>query len=78
MPSVQENTEYHNEKNSSSEFFINLFCRGSRFKKRLEMYAFYRHVQGDFSRFKRKEHHIKDLPMTYRTINHWESQGLIN
>jgi MerR HTH family regulatory protein len=25
-----------------------------------------------------KDRHIKDLPMTYRTINHWESQGLVD
>lgn len=78
MPSVQENTELKNEKNSSSEFLIDLFCRGSRFKNRLEMYHSTDICKIISAALNVKEHHVKDLPMTYRTINHWESKGLID
>lgn len=78
MPSVQEDTELKNEENSSSEFLINLFCRGSRFKNRLEMYHSTDICKVISAALNVKEHHIKDLPMTYRTINHWESEGLID
>lgn len=78
MPSTQETTELCNEKNSSSEFFINLFSRGSHFKQRLEMYHSTTMCKAISAALNVKDHHIKDLPMTYRTINHWESQGLID
>ncbi len=78
MPSTQETTELCNEKNSSSEFFINLFSRGSHFKQRLEMYHSTTMCKAISAAFNVKDCHIKDLPMTYRTINHWESQGLID
>lgn len=78
MPSTQEPTELSNEKNSSSEFFINLFSRGSHFKQRLEMYHSTTMCKAISAALNVKDHHIKDLPMTYRTINHWESQGLID
>jgi hypothetical protein len=78
MPSTQETTELCNEKNSSSEFFINLFSRGSHFKQRLEMYNSTAMCKAISAALNIKDYHIKDLPMTYRTINHWESQGLID
>lgn len=78
MPSTQEIAEPCNEKNSSSEFFINLFSRGSYFKNRLEMYHSTTMCKAISAALNVKDHHIKDLPMTYRTINHWESQGLID
>lgn len=78
MSSTQEATELCNEKNSSSEFFINLFSRGSHFKQRLEMYHSTTMCKAISAALKVKDCHIKDLPMTYRTINHWESQGLID
>ncbi|EFB42328.1 MULTISPECIES: MerR family transcriptional regulator [Parachlamydia] len=78
MSSLSKNTESQNEKNSSSEFFINLFCRGSIFKNRLEMYHSTEICKEVSACFHYKEQHVKNLPMTYRTINHWESLGLIN
>jgi MerR HTH family regulatory protein len=78
MSLAQENTELYNEQNSSSEFFINLFSRGSNFKKRLEMYHSTTICKAISAALNVKDHHIKDLPMTYRTINHWESLGLID
>lgn len=78
MPSAQENTELYNEQNSSSEFFINLFSRGSNFKKRLEMYHSTTICKAISAALNVKDCRIKDLPMTYRTINHWESLGLID
>lgn len=78
MSSVQQSADIHREKKSSSEFFINLFCRGKRFKNRLEMYASTDVCKEISGCFNHKEQHVKNLPMTYRTINHWESQGLIN
>jgi len=78
MPSVKKNTELCHEKNSSSEFFINLFSRGSYFKKRLEMYHSTDICKVISAALNAKDCRIKDLPMTYRTINHWESLGLID
>lgn len=78
MPSTQETTELCNEKNSSSEFFINLFSRGSYFKQRLDMYNSTTMCKAISAALNVKDRHIKDLPMTYRTINHWESQGLVD
>ncbi len=78
MPFAQETTELCNEKNSSSEFFINLFSRGSHFKQRLEMYHSTTMCKAISADLNVKDRHIKDLPMTYRTINHWESKGLID
>jgi hypothetical protein len=78
MPSAQETTVLCNEKNSSSEFFINLFFRGSNFKNRLEMYHSTTICKAISAALNVKDNHIKDLPMSYRTINHWESEGLID
>lgn len=78
MPSTREITELYNEKNSSSEFFINLFSRGSYFKQRLDMYNSTTMCKAISAALNVKDRHIKDLPMTYRTINHWESQGLVD
>lgn len=78
MPLSQETTELCNEKNSSSEFFINLFSRGSHFKQRLEMYHSTTMCKAISAALNVKDRHVKELPMTYRTINHWESQGLID
>jgi hypothetical protein len=78
MPSTREITELYNEKNSSSEFFINLFSRGSYFKQRLDMYNSTTMCKVISAALNVKDRHIKDLPMTYRTINHWESQGLVD
>lgn len=78
MSSAEQNINSPNEKNSSSEFFINLFSRGSTFKKRLEMYHSTTMCKAISAALNVKDHRIKDLPMTYRTINHWESQGLID
>lgn len=78
MSFVQQNADINSEKKSSSEFFINLFCRGKRFENRLEMYASTNVCKEISKCFNHKELHVKNLPMTYRTINHWESQGLIN
>jgi hypothetical protein len=78
MPFTQETTELCGEKNSSSEFFINLFSRGSYFKQRLDMYNSTTMCKAISAALNVKDRHIKDLPMTYRTINHWESQGLID
>jgi MerR HTH family regulatory protein len=78
MPAAQENTELKTEKKLSSEFLINLLYRGSRFKTRLEMYHSSDICKVISAALNVKENHIKDLPMTYRTINHWESEGLID
>lgn len=78
MSSVQQNTDSLTDKNSSSEFFINLFSRGSHFKDRLEMYHSTAMCKAISAALNVKDHRIKDLPMTYRTINHWETQGLID
>lgn len=78
MSSVQQSADIHSKKKSSSEFFINLFCRGERFKKRLDMYASTDVCKEISACFNHKEQHVKNLPMTYRTINHWESQGLLS
>ena len=75
---MQQNINIHSEKKSSSEFFINLFSRGQRFKNRLDMYASAEVCKEISACFNYKEQHVKNLPMTYRTINHWESQGLLS
>ncbi len=71
----------HNVQSSlpnGNQDLIHLFCRGQFFKKRLDYYASSPHSKKIADFLNQKIKHTKDLPFTYRILNHWEEKKLID